>query len=150
MLNCMVRTHQTIQALDMNDRNRVSIMAQVTQLFHRLQQPMALTVENTTNIHPPQSESTPITTMDSSPPRHNRKSYNTRNKSRQIHTPDNCVNPNCYNCAANNIVNLSVQGTDHSTEQGTVLRPHSRQRRTYGIIETLMPLQTRRTENSLA
>ena len=34
MLNCMVVTHQTIQAPEPNDRNRVSIMAQVTQLFH--------------------------------------------------------------------------------------------------------------------
>ena len=62
------------------------------------------TIEST----PSERELTRSTTVDKSPPKHNRQSYRTRKKiMMQNHTPDNCVNPNCYSCAVDNIVNLS-------------------------------------------
>ena len=37
----------------------------------------------------------------------NRKSLRTRNKNKETHTPEQCTAHNCYDCAVNNIVNLS-------------------------------------------
>ena len=146
MLNCMFKTHQTIQVRNQSNRNQTLIMTQVTQLFHQLQQQTAPVTSHSstttstiaknnkpngileTNLNtlpatqttretvtaPSHEESTQetatlttTTTTNSSSPKHNRKSYSARRKIKQNHTPDNCVNPNCYNCAANNIVNLS-------------------------------------------
>ena len=63
---------------------------------------------NSTDDTDPPTLSTNEQANNSGPPKHNRKSLKYRSKhTNQEHKLENCTNPNCLQCATNNIVNLS-------------------------------------------